>query len=202
MDGRVIDRMVSRIIAPLRRRVQLMVGRAVLSVIDDTKKVQTVKVDLLSDEVSEDVERFQNYGHTAVPFKDCEAVVVFVGGSRAHGIIVATDDRAKRPTGLAEGDSALYNGNGVRVLCDQAADQVLLGNTPAEFVALENLVKAELDALKSTIDTFIGVYNGHIHVTSATIGVGPALGVIAPTVASGTAHGTVGEVAAAEVKAK
>lgn len=155
MNLRSFDRAVAKLIAPLRRRVQLMVGRAVLKAIDDSKKVQSVKVALLSDEVSEDVERYQEYGFTSVPFEGCEAVAVFVGGNRAHGIVVATDDRSMRPKDLNPGDVALYHDTGVRVLVSRDEDEVHLGNAPKEYVALANLVLDELTDVKDELDKIV-----------------------------------------------
>lgn len=187
-----LTRFFSRAIAPLRRRVQLMVGRALLTVIDDSTTVQSVDVELLSDELAQGVERFQNYGFTAVPYANCEGVIVFVGGSRAHGIVIATDDRAKRPTGLLEGDSALYNGNGVRVLCDNANDEVLLGNSPTVYAALSDLVDARFSSLQLK-------YDSHFHVTTATVGPSGVPGLIGPP---NPIVGALATVAATEVKIK
>ena len=195
---RQLDRVVAKLIAPLRRRVQLMVGRAVLSAINDSKQVQTVKAALLSDEVSEDVERFQEYGFTSVPYDDIEAVVVCVGGNRGHGIVVATDDRARRPTGLDEGDVALYDSNGVRVLCDDDAKEVLLGDAPTEFVALANLVNSELSSFKSDLDSLKTALAAHVH---PGVTVGGASTAVSPGFASWTPH-TPSDVDADEVKAK
>jgi phage baseplate assembly protein V len=188
-----LDRMVAKLIAPLRRRVQLMIGRAILETINDATTMQSVKMSLLSDEVSEDVERFQEYGFTSVPFANCEAIAVFVGGSRAHGVVIATDDRTKRPTGTAEGDVALYNSNGVRVLLDDDADEVLLGNAPTNFVALANLVETELAEIKTELDNIV-----------TTLGTGTVAAAPGPVV-FGTPYVngyTADPVAAAEVKAK
>lgn len=105
-------RLVNKLIAPLQRRVAMMVARGVLDLIDDGKKMQTVQVKLFADEVAPAVERFQEYGFTSSPFPGAEAVVVFPGGVRSHGIIVAVDDRRYRLTGLAGGEVALYDDQG------------------------------------------------------------------------------------------
>ena len=69
----------------LRGRVQLMIGRAILSAISDAGKIQTAQAQLLADEVQDDVERIQEYGFASVPLPGAEGVVVFVGGNRDHG---------------------------------------------------------------------------------------------------------------------
>ncbi len=195
-----LDRAVAKLIAPLRRKVQTMVGRAVLQTIDDAKKLQSVKAKLTAGNVGDDIERFQEYGFTSVPFPGCEAVMVYVGGNRAHGIVVATDDRSKRPTGLAEGDTALYTDKGVRVLLDRLNDLVLLGKAPAEFVALANLVLTELQAVQTDQVTLKALLIAHVH---PGVLAGPATVFTLPSPAfAGYAPHTPAAVAAAEVKAK
>jgi len=193
-----LDRAVAKLIAPLKRKVSLMVGRAVLKAVDDSKKVQTVKAALLSDEVSEDVERYQEYGFSSVPFAESEAVVVFVGGNRAHGIVVATDDRARRPKNLTEGDVVLYTDKGVRLKLDTTADEVLLGSSPANFVALANLVLTELQAVQTDQTTLAALLVSHAH---AGVLAGGAVSGPSPAFAGYTPH-VPAAVAAAEVKAK
>ncbi len=71
----------------------------------------------------------------------------------------------------------------------------------AEFVALAQKTFDELDAIRSTLNDLVTAYNGHIHITTATVGAGPTLGIISPTTSSGTAPATVNSVAATTVKA-
>lgn len=104
----VIDRML----APLRRRVRLMVARSVVSLVTDGGGIQLVQVKLLAGEVRDGVERFQNYGFTSVPHPGAEGVMVCVGGDRDHGLVIAMDDRRYRLKGLAEGEVAIYDDQG------------------------------------------------------------------------------------------
>lgn len=105
-----------RALAPLRRRVQLMIGRAVIAVVDDNTKAQSVQITLLADEVHDGAERFQEYGFTSVPLAGAEAIVAFVGGLRSHGVIIAVEDRRYRLTGLQGGEVALYDDQGQAII--------------------------------------------------------------------------------------
>lgn len=60
----------------------------------------------------------------------------------------------------------------------------LQGN--ADFAVAYTDLKLAFDQLKTDLNALITAYNAHIHVTTATIGPGPALGVISPTVSTGT----------------
>lgn len=97
-----------RLIAPLQRRVQLMVGRCILRAVNDDRKVQFVQVTMSEGEVREG-ERMQSYGFTSVPHPDCEGVAVAVGGNRNHLLVIASDDRRYRLKGLKSGEVALYD---------------------------------------------------------------------------------------------
>jgi len=107
-----MERVFRKLIAPLKRRVMLMIGRAVLTAVNDSPKLQTVQLDGLAGEVLDDLERFQQYGFTSVPNAGAEAIVVFLGGNRSHGIAINVDDRKYRLTGLANGEVALYDDSG------------------------------------------------------------------------------------------
>lgn len=103
-----LQRLVNRMIAPLRRCVALMVARAVVQMVNDAPRMQELQISLLSDEMRDRVERFQNYGFTSHPHPGAEAAVVFVGGSRDHGLVLAVDDRRYRFKVLAQGEVAIY----------------------------------------------------------------------------------------------
>lgn len=99
-------------VEPLKRRILLMLGRAVVKAIYDDSGIQLMKLDLMADETRDKVERFQDYGFSAHPPKGSEAVVAFVGGNRAHGLVLKVDNREYRLKNMAEGEVALYSDEG------------------------------------------------------------------------------------------
>ena len=104
----------------LRRRVMLMIGRAVLTVVNDATPLQTVQVVGLPDEIIDGAERFQMYGITSHPLPGADALVLAVGGIRQHPVILI-DDRRHRVKELAEGEVCIYtdedeSGNPHRIL--------------------------------------------------------------------------------------
>lgn len=164
-------RTISRIIDPLKRRVSLMVGRAILSAAaDDSLTLQTLQLDVLSDETLSDLERFQNYGFTGVPFKGAEAVVVFAQGNRDHGLVIAVDDRRYRLKGLQNGEVAMYTDEGdkihikrggiIEIDCSQAnvnASSSVKLNSPSVELG-ESAVEAVIKG-----NTFQDLFNAHTH---------------------------------------
>lgn len=107
---------LQRAIRPFVQRLQLMIGRAVVLLVNDNTKLQGLQVSLLADEVREDVERFQEYGFTSHPHPGAEAVAACVAGSRDHVLVIAVDDRRYRLTGLAEGEVAIYTDEGDKIV--------------------------------------------------------------------------------------
>lgn len=96
----------------LWRMVHGMAARCVLRLVNDGLMMQAVQVGLLADETADDIERVQNYGMTSVPLPGAEGVCLFLGGDRAHGVIIAMDDRRYRLKGLKGGEVALYTDEG------------------------------------------------------------------------------------------
>ena len=101
-------RIINKLIAPLKRRVYLMIGRCMITAIDDSTDIQSMQIKSLDGEVHDGVERFQDYGFTSVPQKGSEGFAAFVAGIRAHGLMVKVDDRRYRPKNLQPGEVCFY----------------------------------------------------------------------------------------------
>jgi len=99
---------INKMLDPIRRRVRLMISRAVLSAISDGAGIQIVQVKLLDGEVRDGVERFQNYAFSSVPLAGAEGIMACVSGNRDHGVLLAADDRRYRPKGLQPGEAIMY----------------------------------------------------------------------------------------------
>jgi phage baseplate assembly protein V len=106
MDG---TRMfLARMLAPLSRRLRLMIARAVVTAIGDAGKIQTGQVKLLDGEVRDGVEILHQYGVTSHPLGQREGLYFSVGGDRDHGVMVCVADRQHRRKNLEPGEVALY----------------------------------------------------------------------------------------------
>lgn len=111
----------SRLLAPLRRGLAHLVARAVVTLVNDSARMQTLQLGLLADEALDGAEHWQPYGFTYKPHAGAEALVLAVGGHRAHSVVIACADRRYRLTGLQDGEVALYDdlGNKVQLLRDK-----------------------------------------------------------------------------------
>lgn len=144
---------VARYLQPLSVRVANSNARAVVTRIDDSKKLQTLQIGVQHSEPLDDAERFQEYGFTSVPLEGAEAVVSFPNGDHGHPLVVAVDDRRHRPTGLPPGTTCVYAAGAaeVRLGTGAAAQGAIRGtdrNTAEQTFldALATFVGAMLDA--------------------------------------------------------
>lgn len=150
---------IGKLTEAMRSKIQLMVGRAILSVVNDSGPVQTVQAQLLSDEVQDDVERIQQYGFTSCPLPGAEGVVVFVGGNRDHGLLIACDDRRYRKKGLQSGEVALYTDEGDEIVLSRGRVVRLTAGASVQINAPEVTVVA---SSKVRLDTPILEVTGNI----------------------------------------
>src|SRR5690606_3924594 len=93
---------------PLRRGLASVVARGVVMLVNDAAKMQALQVRVMADEVLDDVEHWQPYGFSAHPLGGAEALVLAVGGHRAHSVVVSCGDRRYRLTGMQGGEVAIY----------------------------------------------------------------------------------------------
>lgn len=110
-----MSRELRKMLAPLARRIRLIAARAVVTLVNDATRLQSLQARLLADEVVDAVERFQQYGLTTVPHPGAEGIYLSLNGSRDHGVVICVDDRRYRLTGLADGEVALYDDLGQKV---------------------------------------------------------------------------------------
>ncbi len=99
---------LQRFLLPIRRRIQLMIGRCVLKAINNSENTQKIQVVALNGENITDMERYQEYGFEAYPFAEAEALSTFINGNRDLGICICVHDKRYRPKDLSEGDVAVY----------------------------------------------------------------------------------------------
>lgn len=126
----------------------LMVSRAVITIIDDSAKIQRAQVKLLDSEVAE-LERYQDYGATSRPPAGSEAIAIFVGGSRDHGVVIRVDNREYRLKLPHPGDVAVYDSAGDKIVLTPSAGRV-------EVTAVSEVVVKAPKAIVESGDISLG----------------------------------------------
>lgn len=196
---------IDKLLAPVRRRVRLMISRAILAGINDGTGIQLVQVKLLDGEVRDGVERMQNYGFTSVPLGGAEGVMACVSGDRDHGIVIAVDDRRYRIKGRQPGEVALYSDEGDSIILKRGrvmevttetfrvnagttielnaptitgnASAGIALNTPIVAASTDIVAQGEIaDHGNKSMSAMRGIYNDHGHIDPQGGSVGPANG--------------------------
>ena len=159
-------RAFEKLMAPLKRRLALMITRAVVDRVNDGQGLQRLQLILLAGEVADDVERLQPLGLTAVPEAGAEALVVAVGGNRSHLLVIGCEDRRKRPKDLADGEVMLYGLSGGSKILLKADGTVEITPGASGKVIVNGDIEASgnIEDAAGTMQAMRGTYNGHDHV--------------------------------------
>lgn len=163
-----------RSLRSLARRARLSVARGIIRLITDSGGLQTAQVGLMANETRSNLERMQEYGFTSVPHAGAEAAIIFVGGNRDHGLVIAVDDRRYRLKGLEAGEVAIYTDEGDSIILKRGREIEV--NTQVFRVIASDMVRFETPELQvtgdiidrcdtnaHTIDGMRDIYNIHTH---------------------------------------
>ncbi|MCM1222813.1 MAG: hypothetical protein NC548_50985 [Lachnospiraceae bacterium] len=116
-------------------------------------------------------------------------VIAFVSRQLCLGYVLSTSIIEAAEVVIGD-NSAIIDTDGIRLKtanmsADFNADDIILnGGDLNGLVIIQNLTD-KLNELKDTVNDLISKYNAHIHVTTATVGTGPA-GVLSPTESTAT----------------
>lgn len=91
------------------RRIQLMSSWGRVTFCDDSKTAQLLQVKLNDSETRDSTPRVAEFGFTSFPPNGSDVLVVFMGGDRSKGVVVATGHQQSRPVGLVSGESMVYD---------------------------------------------------------------------------------------------
>jgi len=105
---------MNRILAPIKREMRTMIVRGLVKIITEEAKIQTFQVESFQDDVRDDVEHFHTYGFKSHAPVNSEVIMLNVGGSNEHSVVVGVENREvlKEVPTLNEGDSIIYNKGG------------------------------------------------------------------------------------------
>ena len=111
MDIKTIDKRIKQAFNTVRQAFRGKVAR-----VQAGGGVQKIQVEGLDGETVQDLEHAENFGFTSNPPAGSDCVVVPLGGKTSHGIIVTTTNGAYRITGLSDGETAVYNADGAKIV--------------------------------------------------------------------------------------
>ena len=101
------------IIERTARRVLMALARGLITTVNDAGGVQIMQVKLNALETGDNRQRMAEFGLTSnPPTTNSDAIVLFLGGDRSNGVVVATGHQPSRPKNLAPGETMLYSQDG------------------------------------------------------------------------------------------
>ncbi|MGL4710363.1 MAG: phage baseplate assembly protein V [Aeromonas veronii] len=171
---------LSRLTAPLLRRMRLIAGRCMLDAVNDDLQKQNVQIRLLAGESASEVENFQQAGFTSVPLPGAVGLYLATGGKRTSLASFLLENKARRKRGLKPGESCIYHigeddhylileSNGVaRLVCKRLiveAEQECNFNTPKVTFANDVAIggNAVIAGTSTAADHASGGVSGKFH---------------------------------------
>lgn len=99
----------------LVRKIQMLLGRGIVTLTDDSQGIQKVQAKFFAKEVKDKVERIQDYGFTSHPPANSEGIFGFLNGDRSRAFALKVDNRTYRIKNLGQGEVAIYTDEGDKI---------------------------------------------------------------------------------------
>jgi phage baseplate assembly protein V len=166
------------------------IGRRVLTAIAvgrkttgrDDGSVQYLQARLGADEIRDDLPRLAEFGFTSMPPDGSDLVVLYVGGDRSNGIVIASGDIATRLKNLQPGESALYHADGKHVYLKQDGLEIDAKGQPVTIVDASDITATASGNLTFNI-------GGAVTVNAAAMQINCSLGVDGQAAVTGDVTG-------------
>lgn len=128
----------------LYQRILHAIGRGRITTGSDAGSVQLQQVQLGPDEIKDNIPRLAEFGLTSMPPVGSDAVVVFIGGDRSNGAIIATGHQASRPKNLQAGETMLYSQDGKSIY--MTVDGGIVVEAKGQVVTVNNATTVTINA--------------------------------------------------------
>jgi hypothetical protein len=132
----------------------------------------------------------KNFMGDKIPHPGGIALLLQAGDDPDDLLMVAYDDQVERQAKAGEERVYSYDKDGnvlASVYCNAQEETVI--NAGEDWAIQFTEMKKAFDQLKADHDNLASLYNAHIHITTATVGLAPpvgTIGVIAPTLSTST----------------
>lgn len=153
-------------IARLWHRLRAMIGRGRITLLDDSGAVQTAQLTLSAQELVDPIRRVAEYGFTSNPPIGTDAVVIFIGGDRSKGAIIATNHQASRLKNLQPGDAAIYDNRGRWVWLKSTGIEIEANGSPVDIKNATTLTAKA--STKVRLETPLVEITGNVTVAGTT----------------------------------
>ncbi|QGZ56758.1 phage baseplate assembly protein V [Paraburkholderia acidiphila] len=97
------------------RRILNIIGRARVNLVKDSGPVQMAQLTVNDLETIDNIPIVHDFGFSSNPPAGSDVAMVFVGGDRSNGVIVASNHQKYRVRNLAPGESVIYTQDGKQI---------------------------------------------------------------------------------------
>lgn len=153
--------------ARLFRRALMAIGRGRVTTSLDTGSVQILQLGLGGGELHDGLPRLAEFGFASRPLAGADAVVLFIGGDRSNGVVVATGDQNSRPRNLNPGETMIYTSDGTQVYLQGGGVVQVTAAAKVRMVTPRLEVTGDVidqcDAQTHTVANMRAIYNEHDH---------------------------------------
>lgn len=171
---------LEKLLAPIRHKINTIISKAVVQIINDATGFQVIQVSLGKDEIQDGLERIQEYGFSSHPHPGAEAIVGFINGNRNQGIVLKVDDHRYRVVETSEGAVTVYSSGGNKVQLTPDGKIYITANSD-DVIVNGAAIKLGGSNLKKLIhEDILSVLSAHTHTcpagggtTTATVFVPP-----------------------------
>lgn len=133
-------------ISRLFRQLKMMVGIGRVTGMGDEGLTQTLQIRTPLDVMS--VQRLAEFGFTSAPPSGSDVLVVSLGGDRSSAVVISTNHKASRLTGLKSGETAIYNIDGMFVKLTASGIEVEAQGQP---VTVSNATTVTINASSGVV---------------------------------------------------
>ena len=146
---------------PLDRRIRSLASRTTITRVDDADLAQRVQVTALALERIPQAARVQMFGLTSNPPAGSTALLISIGGSRTHCVVIGADHES-RPRDLLPGESQLYNQFGDFVYLTEAGEthvkarSKVVVEAPEAHVIASTKITLQTPLVEATNDLTVG----------------------------------------------
>ena len=161
---------------PLWRRMLNALSPGTVSAVDDSGPVQKHQINIAGRELHDGVPAVYIYGVSSNPPLGADALLVFLGGDRGSGVVVATNHQQVRHRGLVSGEVILHDNQGQSIYLSRSGITIQGAGLPvtidAPLVHLTGSLHVDGDVTDhattetNTLANFRSIYDAHTHTDS------------------------------------
>lgn len=142
---------IQKMLSPTANRSKLGTARGSINTVRDSGGIQTAQITLLEDETRDRIERLQEYGFSSNPPAGSDAAVIFIGGNRDHGLIVAAESREHRKKNLESGEVCLYDKNGSEIYLKKNKEILVKSDSKVKIETTTGSIESSPASAKITV---------------------------------------------------